>query len=154
MTFGQRFRLSVHGCYAALSAPGHSPYRDACRRTVRRSHAGSSAAILIGAVAVGLLSACSMGDGVGSFLVDPGRYTAYHCDDLVKRLTELQTRQKQLRDLMDRASEGGGGVVIGTLAYRTDYEKALGEEKVLRRTAAEKKCELAPPVVQTDQTER
>jgi hypothetical protein len=35
--------------------------------------------------------------------------------------------------------------LIGNLAYRVDYENAVGEEKVLRRTAAEKKCDLPPP---------
>jgi len=88
---------------------------------------------------------------MGSFIVDPGRYSVYHCNDLVTRLKELQAREKELRDLMDRASEGGGGSVIGALSYRADYEKALGEERVLRRTAAEKKCELGPPAFQSDQ---
>ena len=46
---------------------------------------------------------------------------------------------------MNRASEGGGGVLIGNLAYRTDYENVVGEERVLRRVAAEKKCELPLP---------
>ena len=35
--------------------------------------------------------------------------------------------------------------MIGNLAYRVDYENAVGEEKILRRTAAEKKCDLPPP---------
>jgi hypothetical protein len=46
---------------------------------------------------------------------------------------------------MLRASEGSGGALIGNLSYRTDYEAAVGEEKVLRRAAAEKKCDLPPP---------
>jgi hypothetical protein len=59
-------------------------------------------------------------------------------------LSELIGQQNDLRNLMDKASEGGGGNVIGTLSYRADYEKVLGEEKLLRRTAAEKKCQLPP----------
>jgi hypothetical protein len=50
---------------------------------------------------------------------------------------------------MARASEGGGGVLIGTMAYRADYEKLTGEEKELRRTAAEKNCALPPPAPAT-----
>ena len=53
---------------------------------------------------------------------------------------------------MNRASEGGGGALIGNLTYRADYENALGEEKVLRRTAAEKKCELPPPAAPASPT--
>ena len=35
--------------------------------------------------------------------------------------------------------------MIGTMAYRADYENTIGEEKALRRTAAEKNCNLPPP---------
>ena len=78
-------------------------------------------------------------------MVDPGHYSVYHCDGLQARLKALQAREQELSNLMVRASEGGGGALIGNLTYRTDYENALGEEKVLRRTAAEKKCDLPPP---------
>jgi hypothetical protein len=57
----------------------------------------------------------------------------------------LVGRQKELRELMAKASEGSGGAVIGNLSYRPEYENMLGEEKVLRRAAAEKNCELPPP---------
>jgi hypothetical protein len=98
------------------------------------------------------LAGCSFTESMGGpYNVDPARYSVYHCKDLVTRLQELLDRQKELRNLMDKASEGGGGTVIGTLAYRAEYEKALGEEKVLRRSAAEKKCNLGPPTYQTDQ---
>ncbi len=64
----------------------------------------------------------------------------------------LLAREQELTNLMDRASEGGGGVLIGNLTYRADYENAVGEEKVLRRTAAEKKCELPPPAAPASPT--
>ncbi len=93
--------------------------------------------------------ACST--SIDTYLVDPGQYNAYHCNQLVDRLKQLQTRETDLRNLMDRASEGGGGVLIGGMSYRADYEKAVGEEKVLRRTAAEKKCALEPAPAESDQ---
>ena len=65
----------------------------------------------------------------------------------------LNAREKELRGLMDRAKEGGGGVVIGTLAYRADYDSVLTQEKLVQREAADKKCELAP-AYQSDQTIR
>jgi hypothetical protein len=78
-------------------------------------------------------------------MIDPAHYSVYHCDGLQARLKILQAREQELSNLMVRASEGGGGALIGNLTYRADYENVLGEEKVLRRTAAEKKCDLPPP---------
>jgi len=111
------------------------------------------------ASAFGALAGCSLDQGIGPYLTDPGRYSAYHCKDLVTGLDALITREKQLRDLMARASDGGGGAVIGQLSYRTEYETTVANENVLRRTAASKKCDLpAPPTqpasFQSDQTIR
>lgn len=122
--------------------------RDVARGLVpgllRRGRAGPIAIGLF--AAAGVLAGCSLNDGIGPFIVNPGRFSAYHCKDLVANLEDLVAREKELRDLMDKASEGGGGTVIGALSYRAEYERSLGEEKVLRSTAAEKKCELpAPP---------
>jgi hypothetical protein len=98
-------------------------------------------------LAAALLSGCSSsgGGGVGTLLIDPGHYSVYHCDGLANRLKVLQAREQDLSNLMQRASEGGGGALIGNLSYRADYENMLGEEAVLRRVAAEKKCDLPPP---------
>jgi hypothetical protein len=141
-----------------LSDGVHAAVHGNCRGPVpglwRRGRAGPRAIGLICVLAAGALAGCGMSEGPGTFAVDPGRYSVYHCNDLVARLNALLTQEKDLRNLMDKASEGTGGTVIGTLSYRTDYEAALSEEKLLRRTAAEKNCELASPPYQSDQTIR
>jgi hypothetical protein len=114
------------------------------RRGARRRAATLRALCILTA---GAVSGCSTNDGIGSFIIDPGHYSVYHCKDLATRLQALLAREKDLSNLMDKASEGSGGLVIANLSYRADYENAVGEEKVLRRTAAEKKCELPPPSV-------
>jgi hypothetical protein len=113
------------------------------------------AGVLLAAAA---LAGCSTSDGVGALMVDPGRYEGYNCKDLVGQWNGLVSREKQLRDLIDKADESTSGVVIGALAYRSDYETVLEQKRVLRRTAAEKKCQLTPPAATTkftsDQTIR
>jgi hypothetical protein len=94
-------------------------------------------------LAAAALAGCGS-DGVRSLLVDPARYSAYHCKEMIAESQNLAKHEKQLRDLMDKASEGGGGAIIGTLAYRSDYETVLEQERLLKRTAAEQKCELVP----------
>jgi hypothetical protein len=86
------------------------------------------------------LGGCGMSDGPGALLIDPGRYSAYHCNDLAARWKVLVAREKDLRALMDKADQTAGGAVIGSLAYRTDYDSVIGEERLLQRTAVEKNC--------------
>jgi hypothetical protein len=118
----------------------------------RRPGPGAAASIfLAGAIA---LAGCSMNDGIGNLIVDPGHYSVYHCKDFQPRLANLTSREQQLRNLMDKASEGSGGAAIGNLAYRAEYEDLMGEERLLRRAAAEKNCELTAPSYQSDQTIR
>jgi hypothetical protein len=110
--------------------------------------------LLCGLFVIVALGGCSLSDGVGPYIADPGRFSAYRCKDLIDRLKTITAREKQFRELMDKANEGGGGSVIGALSYRPDYEKQLGDEKVLRRTAAEKKRALEPPTFESDQSIR
>ena len=110
---------------------------------------GGARRIFLAGCLAAATGACST--SVDTYLVDPGHYSAYHCNQLVDRLKELQTHETDLRNLIDKASEGGGGTLIGGMSYRANYEKAVGEEKVLRRTAAEKKCALEPAPSESDQ---
>jgi hypothetical protein len=112
----------------------------------------SASSLVVIAVA---LAGCALDGGPGQFAVDPGRYEFYHCADLATRFKVLQARENELRTLMAKAGEGGSGALVGALAYRADYEAVLSEEKLLQRTAAEKKCEVGPPpAFQSDQTVR
>jgi hypothetical protein len=107
------------------------------------------------ALAVTAMALGGCADGVGTIFADPGRYSAFHCNDMVSRWSYLNTREKQLAGLMTRASEGPGGTVIGTMAYRPEYEQVLTERHMLQRAAAEKKCDLQPPSkYQSDNTIR
>ncbi len=106
-----------------------------------------------GILAAAALAGCGLSDGYGSLIVDPARYSAYHCKDLVAQRANLLKRERELRNLIDKANEGTGGVAVGAMAYRTDYEAVLSEEKLLQRTAAEKNCELVP-TYQSDQSVR
>jgi hypothetical protein len=117
----------------------------------RRRHQLAAIAPLCILVA-GILAGCSSSGGVGSLMVDPAHYSVYHCDGLAARLKILLAREQDLANLMDKASDSGGGVVIANLSYRAEYENTLGEESVLRRTAAEKKCDLPPPAAAVSPT--
>jgi hypothetical protein len=88
-----------------------------------------------------MLFGCTSNDS-GELLIDPGRYAVYKCDDLAARWKIVSAREKELRGLMDRAAQTSGGAVVGSLAYRVDYDAAVSDERLLQRTAAEKNCGL------------
>jgi hypothetical protein len=108
---------------------------------------------LLAVVAGGLacaLAGCASNEG-SELLVDPGRYSVYKCDDLAARWKVVSAREKELRGLMDRANQSGGGAIVGSLAYRSDYDVVMGDERLLQRAAAEKNCGL-PFQTQSGQT--
>jgi len=115
-------------------------------RPIARARHAPPSAVLVGIAVACVLGGCSTSESVNSMLIDPGHYSVFHCKDLVGRLQGIQARQKELLSLQAKASEGGGGALIGNISYRTDYESSVAEERVLRRTAADKKCDLPPPV--------
>jgi hypothetical protein len=91
-------------------------------------------------IAAALTVASCADDGPGSISVAPGKFTFYHCNDFSRRLKELTARENELRGLIEKANDSAAGAVIGSIAYRSDYEAVLSEEKLLRRTAGEKNC--------------
>jgi hypothetical protein len=103
---------------------------------------------------IALIGGCG-GDGAGAMFVDPAHYSFYRCEDLATRLKALIARENELRGLMEKAGESPGGSVIGSFAYRSDYDTVLAEEKLLQRNAAEKNCSFASPTqFQSDQSIR
>lgn len=96
-------------------------------------------AALLGFGGLALIGGCGS-DGAGAMFVDPARYSFYRCEDLATRRKALITRENELRGLMEKAGESPGGSVIGSFAYRSDYDTVLAEEKLLERNATEKNC--------------
>ncbi len=122
---------------------GRPPVKLLAGRTWARAHVPRSIALLVAAVAlVSALAGCTSNDR-DELLIDPGRYTAFKCDDLAARWKLVSAREKELRGLMDRANQSGGGAVVGALAYRADYNVVIEDEGLLQRTAAEKNCGLS-----------
>ena len=92
--------------------------------------------ILFVALAAPLLSGCGSEDTAGRFLVSRQRYTLYDCDALATAVKAGETREQELKALMDKS----GSEVANVLAYRPEYLEVHGEAEQLRASAAEKKC--------------
>lgn len=98
------------------------------------------------AAALPLLSACGSSnrdeDKLGSFLVAPGKYVLYDCQQLNMTNAGYIGRRDVLRKAMADAEKAPGGGVVSLLAYRTEYGQVEGNLAEIRRDAASKNCTL------------
>jgi len=116
-------------------------WRAAGPPRIRARSAPGLAVFLASGLACGL-AACGGNLNGSDLLVDPGRYAMYKCDDLAARWKAVVSREKELRALMARADQTGGGVVVGSLAYRGELDVLTGHERLIQRAAAERNCAL------------
>ncbi len=95
------------------------------------------AALLVAAAP--LAAACS---NVEDLFVAPGKYAIYNCTELANQGRVAAARERELKELMAKASAGAGGGVVNVLAYRNEYLANQGQLKQLEQTAVEKKCDM------------
>lgn len=97
--------------------------------------------IKLGAAA---LLAATLGGCATSFNVDPfvapAKFQFLRCEDIATRLVATQTREQELRTLMDRAETDFGGPAVNMLVYQPDLQTVQSELRQLRDAAVEKRC--------------
>jgi hypothetical protein len=70
----------------------------------------------------------------------PGKYNIYTCADIERQASSIKTRQVELEQAMARASQGGGGDFVNTIAYRGEYSQGQGELAELAKAKSDKQC--------------
>ncbi len=79
-------------------------------------------------------------DAMSNFLVAPGKYTLFNCQQLDVAAKLNQKRIAELEALMAKS----GSELANAIAYRPEYLQLRGETADMRREAADKKCKAAP----------
>jgi hypothetical protein len=77
---------------------------------------------------------------IGDPFVAPAKFQFLRCEDIAKRLVATQTREQELRGLMDRAGASTGGSAVNVLVYQPDYHTVESELRQLHEAAVEKQC--------------
>jgi hypothetical protein len=77
-----------------------------------------------------------------SVWVAPGKYQYHDCLQAQEADLRYSARQKELEELMGRASKGPGGDVVNTMVYRSEYQQVLGERKEIAQVYEQKRCTL------------
>jgi hypothetical protein len=91
-----------------------------------------------------LLTSCASSEGPYIF-ADAGKYHFHNCEQLATVSKQKRDRQRELKELIDKAEQAAGGQIVSALAYRTDYVAVNEELQVIDSTVREKNCTASPP---------
>jgi hypothetical protein len=96
------------------------------------------------------LAGCSTGFGIdqvytGSLWVQPGKYDFLKCPELAQRSIGASNREKELRSLMERASQDTGGSLVNAMVYSADLQQVRADLDQLQQTARQKGCDNLVP---------
>jgi hypothetical protein len=91
-----------------------------------------------------LLTGCASSEGPYLF-ADAGKYHFHNCEQLATVSKQKHDRQRELKELIDKAEQAAGGQIVSALAYRTDYVAVNEELQVIDSTLREKNCAATPP---------
>ena len=97
---------------------------------------------LLAAMSIGGQAGAMDDDTAARFLVAPGRYVLFNCQQLVIQENENQKRMRELEALMAKS----GNEFVNAMAYRPEYLQLRGEVADMRHEAADKKCKTVPGV--------
>ena len=90
-----------------------------------------------------LLAACASAiESPFTVFADPGKYEWYSRDQLVPQRKLWESKEKELKLLMEKAKQSTGGSAISVVAYQGDYVNAREELQVIDATARAKKCKM------------
>jgi len=108
--------------------------------TIRRPQTRGPAVATV--VLLSSLAGGCAGDQVAGVLAQPGKYEFYPCPQLIEEWKRVSVRERELKALMDKASQGAGGTFVNAIAYQSDYLTARGEMRMLEAEGQRKKCEF------------
>jgi len=91
-----------------------------------------------------LVTGCATSDGP-YFFADAGKYQFHSCEQLASASKQRRARQRELKELIDKAEQAAGGQIVSVLAYRSDYVAVNEEIQVIDSTVRDKNCPPAPP---------
>jgi hypothetical protein len=122
--------------------------RNATAVTTRAAQPLLRAGLLLCLAACLAFAGCaSTGDGGNGgggfnplFFADAGKYQYHNCEQLASAHKRQSERQRELKELIDKAETAAGGQIVSLLAYRTDYVAVSEDLRVIDSTQRSKSC--------------
>jgi hypothetical protein len=91
------------------------------------------------AIAVALAGCAGAVDGPLVF-GDAGKYQYHNCDQLAVAAKAQSERERELKQLINKAEEGAGGIIVSLMAYKADYVAVEEDLRIIETTARSKNC--------------
>jgi hypothetical protein len=88
-----------------------------------------------------LLSGCSSSPAEFYVFADSGKYQYYTCQQLANIAKAQAIRERDLKELIDKAEQSAGGVIVSVMAYRADYLAVNEDLRVIETTLRAKNCD-------------
>jgi hypothetical protein len=99
--------------------------------------------ILLAILSIMALCGCTSEEASIRYLSDPNKYMLYSCAELASEASGIAGRERELEALIRKAEIDPGGQVVSGMAYQPEYNQLRGRMYNLRKTAAEKNCNLS-----------
>ena len=96
---------------------------------------------LAGALAAAALCAACTSDVGGYSVVTQDKYAIMACPEIITSRTALTGREKELSGLVEKAESAPGGIIAGTLAYRSELGETRMKLRLAQEAAAQKNCD-------------
>src|SRR4029077_10976102 len=109
---------------------------------MRFSNRSTRGVAAVGIVAI--MGGCANEDSLSPY-AEPSRYDL-DCTSIAERITKASDRERQLAQLMTRATEAVDGAIVNAIAYQDEYNTARANLRSLRKAAEVKKCQLPEPL--------
>jgi hypothetical protein len=108
---------------------------------------------LVALCAAAIMGGCAGQDFLSPY-AEPGKYDFLDCASIAQRMTRASDRERQLAQLMTRASEAADGAIVNAIAYQDEYNTVRADLRSLRSAAEVKKCPPANPEVRPNESPR
>ncbi|HZT28036.1 MAG TPA: hypothetical protein VFA57_20290 [Pseudolabrys sp.] len=99
-----------------------------------------AAILLLTVLLFGATAASAEDELLSKFLVAPGKYVLFNCQQLDVQAKANETRMRELEGLMAKS----GSELVNAVTYRPEYLQLRGELADIRHEAADKKCKAVP----------
>jgi hypothetical protein len=92
-----------------------------------------------------LVLGCAGGMDPGYSVVTQDRFDFMECPELITQRTNWTAREKQLRELAEKAESSPGGIIVSVTAYRSELAQARTLLRLAQEAAQRKGCDAKKP---------